>query len=86
MQFLVACSRVLNRDYNRLKLFLRFFELLVRFDDLLGRRNLLFRLSRFVECREQLIRMRYTFSADLDWLALFCRDGKRTACFERSPG
>ena len=86
MQFLVTRGRVLNCYYDGLKLFFRFFELLARLNDLLDRSDLLPWLSRFVECREQLICVRYAFSADLDWVALFCRDGKGAARFERSSG
>ena len=49
MHFLVARGHVLNRRDDRLKLFFRFLELLVRSYDLLERRDLLFRLSRMVE-------------------------------------
>src|SRR6266480_1168506 len=53
MQFLVTCRRVLNCYYNGLKLFFGFFELLVRFNDLLDRCDLLFRLSRFVDSHQR---------------------------------
>ena len=73
MYFLVARRRVLDGYDDGLKLFFRFLELLVKFYDLLQRRDLLFRLTRFVESGDQLVRVRYAFAADLDWVRFFCR-------------
>ena len=52
MHFLVAHRHVLDRRDNRLQLFFRFFELLVKFYDLIECRDLLFWLPRFVERRD----------------------------------
>ncbi len=73
MYFLIARCRILDAYDNRLKLFFRFLELLVKFYDLLKRPDLLFRLSRFVEGGDQLVSVRHAFAADLDWVCLFCR-------------
>jgi hypothetical protein len=74
MQFLVARRCVLDRHDDRLKLFFRFLELLVRFYDLLGCRDLLLRLPGLVECHQQLIGVRHSFAADLNGVRLFCRN------------
>ena len=49
MHFLVARRHVLDWRDNQLQLFFGTFELLVKFYDLLERRDLLFRLPRLVE-------------------------------------
>ena len=49
MHFLVARRHVLDLRDNRLQLFFGAFELLVKFYDLLERRDLFFRLPRLVE-------------------------------------
>ena len=49
MHFLIARRRVLDGHDDRLELFFGLLKLLIRFYELLERRDLLFRLSRFVE-------------------------------------
>src|ERR1043166_2380030 len=86
MHFLVACCRILDSDDDRLKLFLRVLKLLIRFYDLLERRDLLLRLSRFIESGDQFVGVRYAFTAGLNWLGLFCWNRKSAArleCFFR---
>src|ERR1700674_1623345 len=78
MQFLIARRGILNRGDDWLQLFFRLLELLVELDDQLERRDLLFRLPRLIERRNQLIRMRESFAAQLDWLRLF-RGNRTTA-------
>src|SRR6266566_7423273 len=79
MHFLVARRRVLDGDNDGLKLFFRLLELLVKFNDLLEGRDLLFRLSRFVESGDQLVSVRYAFAANLDRLGFFGRQRKSSA-------
>ena len=71
MYFLVTHRRVFDGDDNGLKLFFRLLELLVKFYDLFERHDLLFRLWRFVESRDQLVSVRHAFAADLDCLGFF---------------
>jgi len=82
MQFLIARGSILNRGDNWLQLFFRLLELLMELDDQLERRDLLFRLPRLIERRNQLIRMRESFAAQLDWLRLFRGNRKTAARFE----
>ena len=49
MYFLIARGHVLNRGDDRLQLFFRFFELLMKFYDLLERHDLLFWMPRLAE-------------------------------------
>ena len=82
MYFLVAHRRVFNGDDNGLKLFFRFLELRVKFYDLIERRDLLFRLSRFVESGDELVSVRHAFAADLDWLGFLCWNRKSAASLQ----
>ena len=83
MHFLVARCRVLDGHDDRLELFFRVLKLLIRLNDLLERCDLLFRLARFIKRGDQFVTMRYAFAADLNWVGLFCGDGKSAACLER---
>ena len=81
MHSLITHRHVLDRSDDRLKLV--FFKLLVRFDDLLERCDLLFWLSCLVESIEQFVSLRHTFAAHLNWIVLFRRNGKNAACLKR---
>src|SRR4029453_9669330 len=84
VHFLVAHRHVLDGSDDWLKLV--FVELLVRFDDLLERRDLLFGLSRLVEGVEQFVSVRHPFAANLNGIGLFRRDRKNAARLERLLG
>ena len=82
MHLLVSRGHVLDGGDDRLQLFFWFFELLVEFYDLLGCDDLFFWLARFVKGRDQLVGVRYTFGAHLNWFRLFRRNRKSAARFE----
>src|SRR5437667_10215526 len=82
MHLLVSTGHVLDGCDDRLQLFFWFFELLVEFYDLLGCDDLFFWLARFVKGRDQLVGVRYTFGAHLNWFRLFRRNRKSAARFE----